>query len=179
MKIRWFVLLLLLLPCAASAKTWAVVPANSTLGFAGSYQGGPFKGVFKQFDAHIVYDAAHLDHAKFDVSVKLASVDTQSSERDQSLTGGDFFDVAKFPTAHFITQSFSTGADGRVTAHGTLTLRGVSKPVMLHVVFKPTATGATLNVDTTLNRKDFNLGTGSDWDEIAIPVAVHGHLTLK
>lgn len=179
MKIRWIAISLLLLPLAASAKTWTVVPAHSTLGFTGSYQGGPFKGVFKHFDAHIVYDAAHLDQARFDVSVKLASVDTQSRERDQSLTGGDFFDVTQFPTAHFVTHSFSTGADGRVTAHGTLTLRGVSKPVMLHVVFKPTATGATLDVDTTLNRKAFNLGTSSDWDEIAIPVSVHGHLALK
>jgi len=48
-------------------------------------------------------------------------------------------------------------------------------------VFKPTTSGATLDVNTTLNRKDFNLGTSSDWDETAIPVAVavRGHLTLK
>lgn len=130
MKRRLLLLLLLALALAASAKTWTVVPAQSTLGFTGNYQGGPFKGVFKHFDAHITYDPAHLDQAKFDVSVDLSSVDTQSSER---CCGG----------------------------------------------FKPTTSGATLDVNTTLNRKDFNLGTSSDWDESAIPVAVRGHLTLK
>lgn len=177
--IQWTSLLLLALPLVAQAKSWSVIPAQSTLGFSGSYQGGAFHGTFKQFTARIDYDPAHLDAARFDVSVDLASVNTQNSERDQSLTGGDFFAVAKFPKAHFVTQSFTTGADGRVTAHGTLTLRGITKPVLLQVQFKRSANGATLDVGASLNRLDFKLGTGGDWKEIAVPVTVHGHLILK
>lgn len=172
-------LLLLLLPLAAFAKDWQVDAAHSTLGFTGNYQGDAFNGTFKRFNAKIRYDPADLATASFDVTVDLGSVDTQSSERDQTLTGTDFFDIASTPQAHFVSRSFARGADGSVTVQGTLTLHDVSKQVVLKVTFTPTSGGATLDVDTTLNRLDFNLGSSKDWTDIGKTVAVHGHLQLR
>ena len=171
-------LLLSSLPLAAVAKDWQVDAAQSTLGFRGDYQGEAFDGTFKRFDARIRYDAADPASAKFDVEVDLSSVDTQSSERDETLAGSDFFDTGKYPKAHFVTQSFATGADGSVTAQGTLTLHGISKPVTLAVEFTPAAGGATLDVDTTLDRLAFGLGQSDDWADIGKTVTVHGHLVL-
>lgn len=169
----------MLLPTMACAHTWQVDTAHSTLGFDGSFQGGAFHGVFKKFDAKITYDPADPGNARFDVTVQLASVDTQASERDDTLKGGDFFDVAKTPTAHFTTQTFSMMADGAIVADGTLQLRGHSQPVALKVEFVPTASGATLDVSTTLQRLDFGLGTSKDWADISKAITVHGHLVLK
>ncbi len=181
MKHLLTVLLLLLssLPLAAVAKDWQVDAAQSTLGFRGDYQGEAFDGVSKRFEAKISYDDADLATAKFDVGVDLSSVDTQSSERDETLASSDFFDTGNHPKAHFVTQSFAKAADGSVTAQGTLTLHGVSKPVTLKVKFAPTAGGATLDVDTTLDRLDFNLGSSSDWADVGKAVTVHGHLVLR
>jgi polyisoprenoid-binding protein YceI len=179
---RLLTLLLLLLsslPLAAVAKDWQVDAAQSTLGFSGDYQGEAFDGVFKRFDAKISYDDADLATAKFDVSVDLSSVDTQSSERDETLASSDFFETSKYPQAHFVTQSFARAADGSVTAQGTLTLHGTSKPVVLKVKFAPTADGATLDVDTTLDRLDFSLGSSRDWADVGKAVTVHGHLVLR
>ena len=75
----------LLLPLTAFARDWQVDPAQSTLTFKGTYQGESFDGKFKKFDATIAYDATDVGKSKFDVNVELTSVDTNSSERDETL----------------------------------------------------------------------------------------------
>jgi len=172
-----FVLLLLLLPLTCLARDWQVDMAKSTLTFSGTYQGGPFAGKFRKFDAAISYDEADLSKSKFDVKIDVTSVDTQSSERDDTLRTADFFDTAKYPQAHCVTDSFERDGAG-VLAKGTLTIRETSKPVMLKVQFAASAAGTTLDVDTTLNRLDFGLGTSNDWADIGKDIGVHGHLLL-
>lgn len=169
----------LLLPALAFARDWQVDAAQSTLGFKASYQGDGFDGKFKRFEARIAFDSADLATAKFDVTIDLASADTGSSERDDTLKGGDFFAVAKFPQAHFVTESFAKAADGSVSANGKLTIRDKTAPVTLKVKFADSGDGATLDVDTVLKRADYGLGAGSDWVDIGAEVPVHGHLVLR
>lgn len=169
---------LLILPFIAEARDWQTDAAQSTLTFKGAYQGESFDGKFKKFDAAISYDENDVSKAKFDVKIDVASVDTASSERDDSLKGGDFFDPKKFPQAHFVTTTFTKSADGAVTAQGNLTIRDQTKPVTLKVKFTPNGDKATLDVDTTLKRLDFGLGNGKDWTDIGADVPVHGHLLL-
>ena len=176
--LRTLPLALLLLPVAAFARDWNVDASKSTLGFKGSYQKEAFNGAFKTFEATIAYDAADPSKAKFDVTVDLASADTGSAERDDSLKGSDFFAVSKFPKAHFVTDSFAKAADGSVTAQGKLTIRDQTKPVTLKVVFTENGDAATLDVDSALKRADFGLGAGSDWTDVGADVSVHGHLAL-
>lgn len=175
---RTFILCLLLLPVAAFARDWNVDMAKSGLGFDGIYQGGAFAGKFAKWTATISYDETDLAHAKFNVTVQLASVDTGSGERDQTLATSEFFDTAKFPQAHFVTNAFNRGADGGVIALGTLTIRDQSKPVALKVKFAATGGATTLDVNTTLNRLDFGLGASGDWADISRDINVHGHLVL-
>ena len=175
---RTMILLLLLLPLSCAARDWQVDAAKSSLTFKGSYQNGPFEGKFGKFEAAIAFDEADVAKDKFDVTVTVTSLDTQSSERDDTLRTPDFFDPTKFPQAHFITQSFGKGADGGLEAKGTLTVRDQTKPVTLKVKFAGSGDTATLDVDTTLNRLDFGLGTSKDWVDIGKDVSVHGHLVL-
>ena len=170
--------LLLLLPATCFARDWQVDAAKSSLTFKGSYQNAAFNGKFSRFDAAISYDEADLTKSKFDVKVDVASTDTQSSERDDTLRGADFFNTAKFPQAHFLTTGFERSADGGVIAKGSLTIRDRTRPVTLKVKFAAAGTAATLDVDTQLKRLDFGLGTSSDWADIGKDVDVHGHLML-
>ena len=171
-------ILLLALPIVSQARDWTTDAAQSTLTFKGTYQNEGFAGKFKKFDAAISYDEADLSKSKFDVQVDVASVDTASSERDDSLKGEEFFDPKKFPKAHFVTESFAKGADGGVEAKGTLTIRDKTQPVTLKVKFAANGDKATLDVDTVLKRADFGLGAGKDWNDIGADVPVHGHLVL-
>jgi polyisoprenoid-binding protein YceI len=171
-------MLLALICPPAIARDWQVDQARSSLTFKGTYQDGPFAGKFAKFDATIAFDETDLSKAKFDVKVNVASAQTESAERDDTLKTPDFFYVAKFPQARFITESFGKGSDGGLETKGTLTIRDVSKPVTLKVKFVGNGNSATLDVDTTLNRLDFELGAGSDWADIGKDVPVHGHLLL-
>ena len=179
MKRLALIVLALALPALASATDYTVQPAGSTLAFHGTFQGAGFDGHFEKFDAAIAYDPAHLDASKFDVTVDLASAKTGDSDRDTALPGSDFFDVAKFPKAHFVTTAFHQNG-GTVTADGNLTLHGVTKPVSLTVDFKPTTAGATLDVKGTVKRLDFGVGGGdyADTSVIANDVTVTAHLSL-
>lgn len=175
---RIFILFLLLLPVAAIARDWNVDMSRSSIGFDGTYQGGAFAGKFGKWNAAIAYDENELAQAKFDVTVTLSSVDTGSSERDQTLATADFFDTAAFPQAHFVSDRFHRGADGAVIANGSLTIRGQQAPVALKVRFAVSNGVTTLDVATTLNRLDFGLGSSSDWADISRDIHVHGHLVL-
>ncbi|GLQ50260.1 YceI family protein [Dyella flava] len=176
---RSFALLLALAaPCVASAADYTV-QAGSTLGFTSSFQGSNFDGQFNKWTAAISYDAAKLATSKFDVTVDLSSAKTGDSDRDGALPGPDFFDVAKFPQAHFVTTGFHQQGN-QVMADGTLTLRGVTKPVSLNVTFKPQGNGATLDVSGSVNRLDFGVGGGQykDTSVIGADVKVTAHLVL-
>ena len=170
-------LLALLLPAAAFARDWQVDAAKSTLSFKGTYQNEGFDGRFRKFEATIAYDAADPTKSKFDVTVDLTSVDTGSSERDDTLATADFFDTSKTPKAHFVTESFAKSGEA-VEAKGNLTIRNKSRPVTLAVKFAESGDTATLDVDTTLKRADFDLGNGDDWADIGAEVPVHAHLVL-
>jgi polyisoprenoid-binding protein YceI len=174
---RFLISLVLTLPLTAFARDWQVDAAKSTLTFKGTYQNEGFDGKFKKFESTISYDAADLTKSKFDVTVDLASVDTGSGERDDTLATADFFDTSKTPKAHFVTESFAKNGDA-VEAKGNLTIRNKTKPVTLTVKFAESGNAATLDVDTTLKRADFDLGNGGDWADIGADVPVHGHLVL-
>lgn len=176
---RLAVLLALALPFAAAATDYTVQTASSTLSFSNTFQGESFNGTFGQWTALICYDAANLAASKFDVEVDLANVKTGDSDRDSALPGSNFFDVAKFPKAHFVTTAFHQNG-GKVTADGQLTLHGVTRPVSLDVTFKPQAGGATLDVSGTVKRLDFGIGTGdyADTSVIGGDVKVTAHLQL-
>lgn len=171
-------MLALALPGVAPATDYAVQP-GSTLGFTGSFQGAAFQGSFKQWNASIRYDPAQLARARFDVSVQLASVAVPDKDQQAALPGVNFFDVARYPSARFVTTGFRN-AGGKVIADGTLTLRGVTKPVNLAVSFVPNGDGATLDVTTVLKRLDFGVGSGdfADTSVIGADVKVQAHLRL-
>lgn len=179
--IRMAIVALSLVALPAVAQIWRVDPARSTLTFTNTYQSVTYTGQFRKFTAAIDYDPADLAHAKFDVTVDITSLDTQNSERDSAAMGADFFDAAKFPKAHFVTTAFHPSADGKVTADGVLTLRGISKPLVLDVKFVRNGDAATLDVTAHVKRLDFGIGSG-DWADTSMignDVAVHGHLVLR
>lgn len=177
---RWLSSLMLFAAAGAGAADWKVVPADSSLRFAGSVQGESFQGSFRSFEAKIAFDPAQLAGSRFDVTVDLASADTQNEERDGTLKEADFFDVAKTPKATYVAERFAAKGAG-FEAQGTLTLRGVSKPVTLEFTWTPSAGGATLEGRATLDRTAFGVG-GGDWADpemIAHEVQVTTKLVLQ
>ncbi|MBL0163399.1 MAG: YceI family protein [Xanthomonadales bacterium] len=155
------------------------VEKGSTLSFSGTFQGETFNGSFGKFEARISYDPGNLDASKFDVTVDLASVTTGDKDRDAALPGSEFFNVGKFPSAHFVTRQFKRSGD-EVIAEGTLTIKGVDQPVDLAIKFDAKDAGASLDVSTEVKRLDFDIGSGdyADTSTIANEVGIKAHLEL-
>ncbi len=179
MKFVAILLLALLLPCTAAATDYTVRPKLSQLRFTGTYQGAAFHGRFNQWTAAIRYDPAKLADSRFDVTVTLASAYTGDHDQDSALPGASFFDVARFPTAHFVTTGFHRDGN-QVIADGLLTLRGITRPVSLGVLFRSQGTGATLDVAGKVKRLDFGVGSGeyADTSVIGAVVKITAHLQL-
>jgi polyisoprenoid-binding protein YceI len=102
-----------------------------------------------------------------EATIDAASVDTGWPKRDEHLRSGDFFNVEKFPTFTFKSDSFKFDGDKVVTVPGQLTMLGVTKPVTLQIAnFKcaphPAETGKLrAEMSTTIKRSDFGMVTGS------------------
>ncbi|WP_140719087.1 YceI family protein [Pseudomonas sp. Hp2] len=153
---------------------------GSILVFATKYDGEVFTGTFPGFDTKLSFDPANLAASKLDVTIPLAGAKSGNSDRDSTLQGPDFFDVAKFATAHYRADKFRALGGNQYAADGTLELRGVAKPVTLTFTWTPGAQ-PVLSGKATVNRLDFGVG-GGDWaDTKTIPneTAISTKVILK
>lgn len=90
------------------------------------------KGEFKKYDANIDFDAASKTFKTFKANVDTGSVDTGIVKRDNHLKSEDFFLSEKFPKMTFEMKSYKAdGDEGKMS--GDLTIRGITKPVVLEV----------------------------------------------
>ncbi|KAB7772167.1 YceI family protein [Xanthomonas maliensis] len=141
---------------------------GSSLVFASKYDGEVFTGSFPGFDTTLSFDPANLSAAKLDVRIPLAGAKSGNNDRDSTLQGPDFFNVAKFATAHYRADKFRALGGNTYAADGTLELRGASKPVTLTFTWTP-GTQPVLAGKATVKRLDFGVG-GGDWaDTKTIP----------
>jgi polyisoprenoid-binding protein YceI len=167
--------------CAAgTAASYTADPQQSRLEFIGVQAGAEFKAAFHKFTAAVDFAPDALATSRFDVQIELNSVDSKDKDRDTTIRGPDIFDVAHWPTARYLTRSFTKSAIG-YTAIGALTLRGVTKDVPIDFQFTPGAAGAKLEGSAKLKRLDFGAGQG-DWkstEEVADTVKVSFSLVLK
>jgi polyisoprenoid-binding protein YceI len=178
---RTLLLLAALSPALAYATDWQAQP-DSTLGFTASAQGESFEGRFTRFTPEVRFDPADLAATRFHVRIDLASADSANAERDELLHGAEFFDSASTPEAVFVADGARSDerGDGYVS-DGSLTLKGVSKPVSLRFRFVPAGDSAQMEVAAQLDRTDFGVGGGEwlDAEMIAHEVTVAAHLVLK
>jgi polyisoprenoid-binding protein YceI len=90
-------------------------------------------GRFNDFEGRFNYNPDKPDASSVNVTIKTASIDSNHAERDKHLRDKDFLAVDKYPTAIFKSTSFKAFGDGKAEMKGTLTLRGVTKPVTIAV----------------------------------------------
>ncbi len=155
-----------LLSAGPTAAADYVQTTGSTLGFSGKYQGDAFNGRFPGFATVLSFDPAKLDLARLTVVIPLASATAGNPDYDSELRGASFFNSPKFPQARYTATKFRALGGGRYAADGTLSLRGVSKPVTLDFTWtagaKPVLAGTAV-----VKRLDFGVGAG-DWADTKV-----------
>jgi polyisoprenoid-binding protein YceI len=144
----------------AQAAGWKVDPSHSTLGFSGTQSGSPFDGHFVRYDARIVFDPNDLSTACIGVTVDTSSATSANPQRDNAMPGKDWFDVADFPHAQFETRSIQRASTGGYEARGTLTIRGVTRAVVVPLTVNINGDTAHLKGHLQVNRTDYGIGQG-------------------
>lgn len=149
----------------ATAKRYEVDTAHTSVNFRVRHLFTWVDGRFGAFDGAIEFDPDAPEKTTVRGSIDAASIDTNVEKRDTHLRSGDFFDVEKFPKVTFESTKVTDVDAAAKTAklHGNLTIKDVTKPVVLDAKFLGEATDpwgnrkAGFSGQTTINRKDFGL----------------------
>lgn len=165
-------------PAPADAVAWKVAP-GSTLGFQTSWSGDAVQGRFNSWKADIVFGPDALEKSKVVVTIDMTSAKTGDDQRDASLPAGDWFDAAAHPKAVFIATKFEKKAEGAYVAHGTLSLRGVTKSVDLPFKLKIVGDKAQMSGETSLDRTLFGVGRGEFTATDQVPAKVTVRVQLN
>jgi polyisoprenoid-binding protein YceI len=165
LSVALLAVLLVAIYTSAATTTYDIDVAHSNIGFSIPILGGlsHVRGKFNDFTVVIVYDDADVTRSSVKASVKATSIDTGIERRDAHLRTADFFDVEKYPEITFESQRIEKKGK-QLIAHGTFTMRGVSKqialPFTINGVSKDAKTGKTtlgLTARTTVNRRDYGI----------------------
>ncbi len=184
MRVFFLILLgLIAIPFCVNAAPWQIDYAASKIEFTAKYAGSDINGSFEKFAADIVFDPAHLDKSAVRVEIPTSSIQTNYTERDQTLIGSPWFDAAKFPVAVYAASNFKKIADNKYRADGTLTIKGIQKNIGFDFEFpdwqeNADAVVAVMKSNFIISRNDFNIGEGEWASEGMVANAVAVRLNI-
>jgi polyisoprenoid-binding protein YceI len=148
---------------------WLADPAHSEIEFKVRHlMITTITGHFRKFD--LVVETEDDDFTKASrivFTAEVDSIDTNNEQRDTHLKSADFFSVAEYPQLRFEGKQLEEKGEG-YQLQGNLTIRAVTKPVILDVDFIGIVvdaygqTKAGFTVDGKIRRKEFNL----TWDAV-------------
>jgi polyisoprenoid-binding protein YceI len=123
---------------AAPAKAWDYVidteGAHAFVQFRIQHLGYSWLyGRFNTFEGSFSYNERIPEQAKVEVAIDTASIDSNHAERDKHLRDERFLDVAQYPEARFVSTAFRELGDGKAELRGNLTLRGITRPIIIEV----------------------------------------------
>ncbi|MEN7546616.1 YceI family protein [Rapidithrix thailandica] len=151
------------------APEWEVDPAHSSISFTITHFFTPVQGRFDEFESMLMFSPEHLEESKAEFTVKVASINTQQTKRDNHLKSVDFFHAEKFPDMHFESTKFRKKGRDVYVVHGNLKIRDVIQEVavpfqVLGTMDNPMKEGyelTSLRAEFTIDRTEFGVGTGS------------------
>jgi polyisoprenoid-binding protein YceI len=149
-------------PAAAAPRIFIIDGHNAKLTFRCAVLGMvDVEGAFTRFVAMVAIDEAAPGEARTVVRVDAASLTTDETRWLDDLRGPDFFHVAQYPMFDFNSFGAEVLAPGLLRLTGTLTLRGVSRPVTLRVRYRlpaPDGDGeALLDASAEVDRTQFGM----------------------
>jgi len=172
---------------SAAVETYDIDPAHSSVGFSIRHVFSQVPGSFSQFTGTVIVDRDNLEKSQVDAVIQVGSITTAVEKRDTHLKSPDFFDAVKFGTITFKSKGWKKTGDDTYDVTGDLTIKDVTKEVVLKVTslgFGPGMTGKPVSgwsATTTINRNDFGV-TGPAMlgkavgNDVTITIAVEADL---
>lgn len=144
--------------------TWTIDQSHSVAEFSVRHMMvSSTKGQFQSISGAVQLDESDLTKSSVDATIDVSSITTRDEKRDEHLRSADFFEVTTYPSITFKSTGIAkTGGDSYDVA-GDLTIRGVTRPVVLKTTFNGIGTSpwgtsvAGFEAATEISRKDFGL----------------------
>jgi polyisoprenoid-binding protein YceI len=147
-----------------AAETWNIDPTHTSIHFSVRHMViAKVRGSFKRFSGALALDPSNPGTWAVSARIEAASIDTGVEDRDAHLRSPDFFDVEKYPAITFQSTRVQPAAGGRLQVAGQLTIRNVTREVVLDVETLGTGkdpwgnTRAAFAATTSIDRRDFGL----------------------
>ncbi len=145
-------------------STWQIDPAHTGVEFAVRHMMiSTVKGRFGDVSGTIVLDEDDIAGSSVEVEIGVASIDTRQEQRDDHLRSADFFDVENHPKITFRSRRVEPQGDGKFRVIGDLTIRGVTKEVVLEATDEGRGKDpwgnekSAFSAQTVIDRRDFGL----------------------
>jgi polyisoprenoid-binding protein YceI len=160
---------------------YAFSAADSKLEFTGAKVTGKHEGSFAAFTGTMQLADNDPEKGSVSVDIDMPSLSVDAPKLTAHLKSPDFFDVAKFPKARFVSTSVKGGGENGAshTVTGNLEMHGVTKSITFPATIKPHGDSVDVDAEFAINRKDFGVvypGAPDDLikDEILINLQVRG-----
>ncbi len=134
---------------------------------------------FRDFDVEFSLDNENLSNSSLNVNINVDSIDSGTTKFDKHLVSEDMFDTAKFPKATFTATDFVMTAADKMDITGDLTIKDVTRSVVLNTKINKAANHPMskvptigISASTTIKRSDFGVSyaTPHVGDEVKISI---------
>lgn len=173
-----------LLATVSYAQEWALDKSHSNVSFTVVHlKISEIYGSFGTFDAAINSSKEDFSDAVFTFSADVAAINTGIERRDNHLKADDFFAAAAHPTISFKSVSVTKESEQNYKINGDLTMKGVTKPIVLDAVIKGPIEGRNgkkvigVTVTGAVNRVDFGVGTSGPSVDDIVTLRVSGEFS--
>lgn len=177
---------LAVLTSPALAETWRIDSSHSSATFTVRHlMVSNVNGSFGKMEGTVDFDGSNIGQAKATATIDTTTISTNNEKRDAHLKSADFFDVAAHPTITFVSKRAEAVSPGKFRLIGDLTMRGVTKEVVLDVVGPTDPFAAQGNVrmgataTTTLNRRDYGVNWSRALDGGGVVVSDEVRVTIE
>ncbi|HEX5438411.1 MAG TPA: YceI family protein [Gemmatimonadaceae bacterium] len=117
--------------------TWELDPVHTLVEFSAKHMMiTTVKGRFTDISGTILADEADRSRSSVKATIKAASIDTRTEQRDNHLRSADFLDVEHYPDITFTSTRVEAADQKHLRVIGDLTIHGVTKPVTLDTIFE-------------------------------------------
>jgi polyisoprenoid-binding protein YceI len=177
---------LLAAPAAAQESVWEIDASHSSATFAVRHMMvTTVRGEFGKMEGKVGFDGQELTKATVEATIDASTINTRDAKRDAHLRTADFFDVENHPTITFKSKRAETVSPGKFRLIGDLTMRGVTREVVLDVegpteAIKDARGNARIGAQATtkINRKDYGINWSRTLDGGGLVVGDEVQVTL-
>ena len=159
-----------LVSVSAAGDAWAqqaVDYARSGVSFVATQMRVPVDGAFRRFSADIRWDAARPETSRAVIDIDVASFDMGDETVNAEARGRDFFDASTHPRARFESSGVKALGDGRYEVAGRVTIKGVTRDVVVPFGVKPDGGGQVFEGRLPIRRLQFGIGEGA-WRDTSV-----------